>query len=350
MRNNVALLLAVAVLLGFTGLDAVAGPAGQEPNGQRAGGAPPPQRSPRYDFAFRFDPETSVVQVLPSRAAINDKFTFYAQCTDCGYGNCATVKTRTIEVVLTVKAGQSVAAGYGVYDLTHSNYTVLPSGVTYNPADRGALTQGQTLTITFSGEVIVCNSTFNLYFSLCDYPPLDPHWSRDTNYPFFSEYVEGSSNNKALEIFNPSLNSLQLSTCTIRHYNGGSSTPTYSYTLASGTLDPGDVHVVCDDEAGTGLLAFCDESTNSAALGFNGDDTLALYCGATVDVIGQIGYDPGSEWGSGDCSTQNNTIRRKCGLVTGDTNGSDAFVPSVEWEGFTQDTFTGLGTHVYLCE
>jgi hypothetical protein len=55
-----------------------------------------------------------------------------------------------------------------------------------------------------------------------------------------------------------------------------------------------------------------------------------------VDVIGQLGFDPGSEWGSGDLSTQDNTLRRKPGITLGDTNGGDAFDPSLEWGGVCQ--------------
>jgi predicted extracellular nuclease len=68
-----------------------------------------------------------------------------------------------------------------------------------------------------------------------------------------------------------------------------------------------------------------------------------------VDVIGEVGYDPGSEWGSGDTSTQNNTIRRKASVCEGDADGTDAFDPALEWDGFAQNTFDGLGSHSVTC-
>ncbi|HSE98588.1 MAG TPA: hypothetical protein VLD57_10015, partial [Blastocatellia bacterium] len=64
-----------------------------------------------------------------------------------------------------------------------------------------------------------------------------------------------------------------------------------------------------------------------------------------IDVIGQIGFDPGTEWGSGLTSTADNTLRRKASISAGDPNGSDPFDPSVEWDGFATDTFDGLGSH-----
>lgn len=42
---------------------------------------------------------------------------------------------------------------------------------------------------------------------------------------FFSEYVEGGSNNKALEIFNDSSTIVDLSTFSVRLYNNGGSDP-----------------------------------------------------------------------------------------------------------------------------
>ena len=68
--------------------------------------------------------------------------------------------------------------------------------------------------------------------------------------------------------------------------------------------------------------------------------------GSTViDVIGQVGVDPGTEWGTGLTSTMDNTLRRKASIQAGDTNGADAFDPATEWDGFAVDTFDGLGSH-----
>lgn len=73
---------------------------------------------------------------------------------------------------------------------------------------------------------------------------------------------------------------------------------------------------------------------------------MVLECNAaTIDAIGQVGIDPGSAWGTGDTSTANQTIRRNCDVTSGDTNSSDAFDPSLQWEGFPVDTFDGLGSH-----
>jgi predicted extracellular nuclease len=76
---------------------------------------------------------------------------------------------------------------------------------------------------------------------------------------------------------------------------------------------------------------------------------LELNVPTPVDVIGQVGYDPGSQWGSGDTSTADNTIRRKSTICAGDTNPSDAFDPALEWDGYPLHTWDGLGSHTESC-
>jgi hypothetical protein len=159
---------------------------------------------------------------------------------------------------------------------------------------------------------------------------------------FFSEYIEGSSNNKAVEIYNPTGVDVDLSNCAVRLYFG---VPTPGTTIPlSGTLAAKDVYVVCDNDSTASILSVCD--LPSPASFFNGDDAVELICnGATLDVIGQIGSDPGTEWGTGLTSTADNTLVRSCMVVAGDTNGADAFVPATEWTGYAVDTFTYLGSH-----
>ncbi|MET0449905.1 MAG: ExeM/NucH family extracellular endonuclease, partial [Aeromicrobium sp.] len=96
------------------------------------------------------------------------------------------------------------------------------------------------------------------------------------------------------------------------------------------------------------ILAVADQ-TNGAGW-FNGDDAIVLAKGSTtLDVFGQVGFDPGTEWGSGLTSTADNTLRRKADVCAGDPDGTDAFDPAVEWDGFPNDTFDGLGSHTAAC-
>jgi hypothetical protein len=165
-------------------------------------------------------------------------------------------------------------------------------------------------------------------------------------YLFFSEYVEGSSNNKAMEIFNSSNLAVGLSGYSVKIFFNGNSTAT---TISlSGTINAGDVYVVCHPSANASILSQCDMTTGS--LTFNGNDAVALYNGPdAVDVIGQIGINPGTEWGSGLTSTADNTLIRKCGISRGNADGYGFFDPATQWDGNLIDIFSFLGSHTLNC-
>ncbi|MCC5669371.1 ExeM/NucH family extracellular endonuclease [Nostoc sp. CHAB 5784] len=165
---------------------------------------------------------------------------------------------------------------------------------------------------------------------------------------FFSEYVEGSSNNKALEIYNSTGAAINLSAegYVVQMYFNGNTAPATTINL-TGTVANGDVFVLAQSLANATILAQADQI--SSASWYNGDDAIVLRKGGSsgtiVDVIGQIGVDPGTEWGTGLTSTADNTLRRKSSITMGDTNPDDVFEPSVQWLGFATDTFDGLGSY-----
>ncbi|SBT48208.1 lamin tail domain-containing protein [Micromonospora auratinigra] len=161
---------------------------------------------------------------------------------------------------------------------------------------------------------------------------------------FISEYVEGSSNNKAIELYNGTGAPVDLAAAgyQLQFYFNGATTSTN--VALTGTVAAGDVFVFAASSAAPAILAQADQ-TYGASL-FNGDDAIVLRKGATVvDSIGQVGVDPGTEWGTGLTSTADNTLRRLPTVTSGDTDPSDAFDPAVQWAGFATDTFDGLGSH-----
>ena len=142
---------------------------------------------------------------------------------------------------------------------------------------------------------------------------------------FITEYIEGSSFNKAIEIYNPNSESVDLSTYELQLYSNGNSSPNMTQAL-SDSIAPGDVYVIANPSAVAAILAVTDAISN--VINFNGDDAVALLNGgAIIDVIGQVGFDPGSEWFSGGIGTQNETLRRKTDIFAGDTESSDVFLP-----------------------
>ncbi|MGD9612039.1 MAG: S8 family serine peptidase [Kiritimatiellia bacterium] len=175
----------------------------------------------------------------------------------------------------------------------------------------------------------------------------------DTNCAvLISEYIEGSGNNKALEIYNPTAEALDLvaGQYYVMGYQNGSMAVGYTIAL-TGTIPSQDVFVLANSSADAAILAAADMT--AATLAFSGDDAVVLRSGGTngpvVDSIGVIGTDPGTEWGTGLVSTADNTLRRMATVKQGDLVVNDAFDPATEWDGYAEDTFDGLGTHTSDC-
>ena len=160
---------------------------------------------------------------------------------------------------------------------------------------------------------------------------------------YFSEYIEGSSNNKALEIYNASENDVSLAEYKIvRYSNGGTSGA--DVALDAVTLEPNKTFAVVYSSAAAELLTYADQQSTDT--NHNGDDAYELIyipTGEVIDSIGKVGEDPGSEWIANGVSTKDQTLRRKTGVTQGDVNSADDFDPSIEWDTFDKDTFDGLG-------
>ena len=165
-----------------------------------------------------------------------------------------------------------------------------------------------------------------------------------------SEYIDGSSNNKYLEFYNGTGNTVNMDDYDIRIYSNASTTVSSTIHLDNTNLTDGDVYVLAHSSA-TAWNGTPDQTSGS--LGFNGNDAIELYntfTSQSVDIIGKIGQDPGSNgWGSGSTSTADHTLVRKSTITYGDTDGTDAFDPAVEWDGYAQDDVSHLGSHTMTC-
>ncbi len=155
---------------------------------------------------------------------------------------------------------------------------------------------------------------------------------------FISEYVEGSGNNKALELYNPGEQAVDLSNYRVRvFYNGSTSSTNINL---SGSLAAKQTFVIVNGQAVVGLRDLANLITGSAS--WNGDDAIVLEKnGAVVDSFGRVGEDPGAAWSNNNVRTVDQSLRR-VGIVY-DTNISDAFDPSVQWLQFPQDDFSDIG-------
>ena len=173
---------------------------------------------------------------------------------------------------------------------------------------------------------------------------------------FFSETAEGSSNNKYLEIYNASgvdvdLSGYSLSSCS----NGCNDSLMWDYsdniTFEVGTMvSAGDVFVVCHGSSDPIILAECDQEFTYLS---NGDDVFAitqLGSGEILDIIGEMGDDPGSGWEVAGVSnaTKDHTLVRKSSVVSGNSNwalSAGTNSDDSEWVVQDQNTWTFIGSH-----
>ncbi|MBK7129218.1 MAG: lamin tail domain-containing protein [Crocinitomicaceae bacterium] len=111
---------------------------------------------------------------------------------------------------------------------------------------------------------------------------------------FFSEYIEGSSFNKVIEIYNPLPYTVDLNDYVLELYTNGSSTPSAQFFMGD-TIAPNQKYIICHPTADAPVLSIAD--TTSGVLNFNGDDAFILkheFTFDTLDIIGVVGVDPGT--------------------------------------------------------
>lgn len=156
---------------------------------------------------------------------------------------------------------------------------------------------------------------------------------------FISEYVEGSSNNKALEVYNPTNTTVNLNNYLIyKSMNGGQSQAVFGMR---GLLAPGQTYVMASGQSDSLLRIKAD--TLSGFFNYNGDDALALLRGTdTIDVIGVIGVDPGDSWPVGSGSTIDRTLVRNYYTYIGTTDWN---IGSETWDVYPVNTFDSLRVH-----
>lgn len=169
---------------------------------------------------------------------------------------------------------------------------------------------------------------------------------------FITEYVEGSSENKAIEIYNGSKTAVNLSNFTIQQANNGKdwgSDPTnFIFNFPAASISSGQTLVFCNVASDTELVAKCDQTPTSSVFKFNGDDGIALFDGTSiVDQIGIQGdTTPWSVAGVAS-ATKDHTLRRKTSVIQGTsfwTDSAGTTEENSEWIVLPQDTFDGLGT------
>jgi hypothetical protein len=166
---------------------------------------------------------------------------------------------------------------------------------------------------------------------------------------FFSEYIEGSGNNKVIEIFNGTGSTVSLSDYSVKLFANGAleSKPTNVQTFTTDeSLANGSVISLVASSASDSFKK--GNFKISSVANFNGDDAVALYKGTTlIDVIGVIGTDPGKEW-TGTAANGTGTTLDKTLVRTSIITGPNTTFTWGEWNVYAIDTATYLGTHDFV--
>lgn len=151
---------------------------------------------------------------------------------------------------------------------------------------------------------------------------------------YFSEYVEGSSNNKILEIANGTGSSVALSSYVVKKQTNGAGAWSTGITL-SGTLANGAKYVMVHSSTSSACYPVASANYSSAGneLTFNGNDAVGLFKnGVLIDIIGT--FNGGTANFSAD-----ETLRRNTTVAVPNVT----FNKATDWTVYALDTCSGIG-------
>jgi len=186
---------------------------------------------------------------------------------------------------------------------------------------------------------------------------------------FISEYGEGSSNNKYIEIYNSTSNPVDLSSYALtRVSNAPTTVGVYEYWVdfdSAAVVLANDVYIVAHPSSDSVILAQADMTYSALS---NGDDGFALVYGGKplspvlpgneyviLDFLGDFNGDPGSGWDVAGVSqaTKDHVLIRKCDVNIGNTNwtssaGTDSL--NSEWTVLANEDWSDIGQHTHPCQ
>ena len=234
--------------------------------------------------------------------------------------------TSTIDLSWTASTDDTAVTAYDIY-VDGSFY------VTTNSASTTFTVTGLTPDTTYTFTILAKDGSGNSSAQSAPANGTTQAGSTSTNELFFSEYIEGSSFNKALEIANFTGSDItNLSAYELRISTNGSASWNSTYNFPNNaSISNGDVYVIAN-----GSLSVCTgvvDNQNNTITGFNGNDAVGLFKdGVLIDILGTLG--------NGDTYASNTTLVRKPEVV----GGSSIFDIS-QWNTFASNTCDNLGTH-----
>ena len=204
--------------------------------------------------------------------------------------------------------------------------------------------------------------------------------AQDCSDLFISEYIESIYNNNAIEIYNPTSATIDLSAYTIKRYSGSAGGVNPEIWQLSGSIASGDVFLVGNGQVDSVWVdgaywsvpvdsifySMLDDHCNgdydaNSTFYFNGDDAMTLEKASNIiDIFGKVGEDPGLGWTSdtsagfidangGTWWTKRKTLVRKPSVKKGVTMNPLLFNPTAEYDSLPDQTYTEMGTHSCDC-
>ena len=189
---------------------------------------------------------------------------------------------------------------------------------------------------------------------------------------FISEYVEGSGNNKAMEFYNPTPNSINMSNYRLIRYSNGQVTGNDSTDLV-GTIASYSTFIIVNGQTTTStnppsgpsspvLQAMAQQldGVYPSPSYMNGDDAMVfarISPYKIIDIFGEIGVQPTSGWSdvapyngtAGKWWTKDHSLQRKASVKTGVTTNPSPFNVTLQWDSLPKDNWSKLGSHLCDC-
>lgn len=240
--------------------------------------------------------------------------------------------TTTISLSWTGSTDNTAVTGYNVYmdNVLKTTVTGLTTTIT-------GLTASTAYSFTVkakdaAGNISATSNTLNITTAATGSTATDL---------LFSEYIEGSSNNKALEISNVTGAAINLSIYSIKKQTNGAGAWSTGLSL-TGTLNNGSKFTIVNSLMASSCypISSANISTSATEMAFNGNDAVGLFKnGVLIDIIGT--FNGGTANFAAD-----QTLRRKA-TVTAPTT---TFNKTTQWDSYTSDTCNNLGSRIVAKE